>query len=120
MVVFFCVIIIPTPVWVFDLDFNWGVAKINYIFIFLLVMPKYWGKQNFRFGSIPEVGQKHLNKTMDSFTFVHQRKPPGPKRKKSVKTMFPRTKYCNLNTFNFGEILLHLSPAPPPEPSLED
>ena len=35
-------------------------------------MPKYWGKQNFRFGSIPEVGQKHLNKTMDSFTFVHQ------------------------------------------------
>ena len=23
---FFCVIIIPTPVWVFDLDFDWGVA----------------------------------------------------------------------------------------------
>ena len=25
----FFVIIIPTPVWVFDLDFDWGVAKIN-------------------------------------------------------------------------------------------
>ena len=48
MVVFFCVIIIPTPVWVFDLDFNWGVAKINDIFIFLLVMPKYEGKSNER------------------------------------------------------------------------
>ena len=24
----FLVIIIPTPVWVFDLDFDWGVAKI--------------------------------------------------------------------------------------------
>ena len=27
--VWFFVIIIPTPVWVFDLDFDWGVAKRN-------------------------------------------------------------------------------------------
>ena len=26
LVSFLCVIIIPTPVWVFDLDFDWGVA----------------------------------------------------------------------------------------------
>ena len=29
MVVWFFVIIIPTPVLAFDLDFDWGVAKIH-------------------------------------------------------------------------------------------
>ena len=33
-----------------------------YFFIYLLVMPKYWGKQIFTHGSFPEVGQKQKTK----------------------------------------------------------
>ena len=34
------------------------LKKLKYFFIFLLVMPKYEGKPNFSFLSIPEVGEK--------------------------------------------------------------
>ena len=48
----------------------------NYFFIFLLAMPKYWGKQNFSHVSFPEVGEKQKKrrkkyvKTMASFASV--------------------------------------------------
>ena len=38
MVCGFFVIIIPTPVWVFDLDFDWGVATIDAPILWLLKM----------------------------------------------------------------------------------
>ena len=37
-------------------------ARIENFQIFLLVMPKYWGKQNFSHGSFPEVGEKQKKK----------------------------------------------------------
>ena len=41
---------------------NRKIAKKNYLnfflCIYLLVMPKYWGKQIFAHGRFPEVGQK--------------------------------------------------------------
>ena len=38
--------------------FGLGVAINLFFWIYLLVMPKYWGTQIFSLGSFPEVGQK--------------------------------------------------------------
>ena len=71
------------------------VRKIQFFCIYLLVMPKYWGKQIFSFGSFPEVGQKQKTQRekeerrvkvsvnngqlrIEKATSGGARKPPGP------------------------------------------
>ena len=75
--------------------------------IYLLVMPKYWGKQIFTLGRFPEVGQKQKTErekkeekerlndgniiTMAKLRMVHAsthgaRKPPGPKQYDVINT----------------------------------
>ena len=69
--------------------------------MYLLVMPKYWGKQIFTHGSFPEVGEKQksrkkkkkkkVGEKMASFalsaTTCGARKHAWTKKRKSVKTM---------------------------------
>ena len=38
--------------------FRKRIKIINFFGIYLLIMPNYWGKQIFRHGSFPEMGQK--------------------------------------------------------------
>ena len=59
-------------------------VKKNYLFfssqMFLLVMPKYWGKQIFMHGSFPELGEKQ--KTKEKKEGKRKKKKEEKKKKK--------------------------------------
>ena len=54
-----------------------SIFSFFFLGIYLLVMPKYWGKQIFSLRSFPEVGQKQKTEREERPRVAHA-KPPGP------------------------------------------
>ena len=93
------------------------------MYIYLQVIPKYWGKQIFSLGSFPEMGQKQKTYRerkakvgnnngqlrIANATSGVACKPPGSKFINSLSKNFPTSSFCCLYVSNLTKVYIDIS-----------